>query len=283
MFPTGHGRNQTSGIPASAGMTNNPREVPPVIPARAGMTIPTAPTGPPPTVIPAKAGIHKSRTVLRRIAQEFMDKESIIEIWRRRALTVAAACVLTGSMAMAADAGHPARHLVEQVTSEILEELTSQRESFQDDPQSLYDFVDRLIVPHFDFERMSRRVLGKRWKTASPEQQTRFVSVFRSLLVRTYSAVLNEYRGQTLAYLDPVARKRDDEIVIPAEIAQAGGQPIRIAYAMHQDGADWKIFDVAVEGVSIVRNYRSSFRSEIARHGIDGLITRLEAKFSTTN
>ena len=99
--------------------------------------------------------------------------------------------------------------------------------------------------------------------------------------MRTYSAVLNEYRGQTLAYLDPVPRKSDDEIVIPAEIEQTGGQPIRIAYAMHQDGMDWKIFDVAVEGVSLVTNYRSSFRSEIARHGIDGLIARLEAKYLT--
>ena len=196
---------------------------------------------------------------------------------------VAVACMLTGSRAMAADTGHPAQHLVEQVTSEMLAELTSQGASLQDDPQHLYEFVDRLIVPHFDFERMSQRVLGKRWKTASREQQTRFASVFRSLLVRTYSAVLNEYRGQTLTYLDPVARKRDDEIVIPAEIEQDGGQPIRIAYAMHQDGTNWKVFDVAVEGVSLVTNYRSSFRSEIARHGIDGLISRLEAKYSTTN
>ena len=206
---------------------------------------------------------------------------AIIDIWRSRALMVAMACVIAWSMATAADAGHPAQHLVEQVTSRILEGLTSQRESLQDDPQHLYEFVDRHIVPHFDFERMSRRVLGKRWKTASPEQQTRFVSVFRSLLVRTYSAVLNEYRGQTLTYLDPVPRKSDDEIVIPVEIEQTGGQPIRIAYAMHQDGMDWKIFDVAVEGVSLVTNYRSSFRSEIARHGIDGLIARLEAKYLT--
>lgn len=78
--------------------------------------------------------------------------------------------------------------------------------------------AERLVLPYFDFERMARRVLGKRWKAAAREQQKRFVSAFRTLLVRTYAMVLNEYRGQTLTYLDPVPRKKDDEIVLPMQI-----------------------------------------------------------------
>ena len=202
---------------------------------------------------------------------------AVLDSGRRAALVAAVACALAWSM-VAADAGSSARHLVAQVTSTVLEELTARRDSLQEDPERLYELVERLVLPYFDFERMSRRVLGKRWKKASPEQQVRFVSAFRSLLVRTYAMVLHEYRGQALTYLDPVARKKDNEIVIPVHIEMSGGQAFRVAYAMGWDGAHWKVFDVAVDGVSLVTNYRSSFRSEIARHGIDGLIARLETK-----
>ena len=78
-------------------------------------------------------------------------------------------------------------------------------------------------------------------------------------------------------------RKKDDEIVIPVTIELAGSHPAQVAYAMHGSGTDWKVFDVAVDGVSIVKNYRSSFRSELARNGIDGLIASLQAKNAATN
>ena len=204
-----------------------------------------------------------------------------IETWR--ALLVAAAGMIAATMSLAANDGAPARDLVEQVTSNITEELVSRRDAIQDDPRALYELVDRLVLPYFDFERMSRRVLGKRWKKATPEQQARFVAAFRTLLVRTYASVLREYRGQTLTYLDPVARKKDDEIVIPVQVELADGRPIRVAYAMHGEGTSWKVFDVQLDGVWLVRNFRSSFRPDLARHGIDGLIERLEVKNATTN
>lgn len=213
-----------------------------------------------------------------------MDVGRIGDIPRLMAAMVVAACLFAGSAAMAGDAGTSAQRFVQQATITIVDELTSQREMLRDDPQALYELVDRHVLPYFDFERMSRLVLGsKRWKGSSPEQRERFVSAFRSLLVRTYAALLNEYQGQPLTYLDPVPRKREDEIVIPAQIELSGGQAARVEYAMQGTGADWKVFDVRVDGVSLVKNYRSSFRSEIARHGIDGLIARLEAKNLATN
>ena len=200
-----------------------------------------------------------------------------------RALIVVAAILTAGSAALAANTGASAQDLVKQVTSSIIEELTSRREELQGNPQAVYGLADRLVLPHFDFERMSRRVLGKRWKKATPEQRTRFVSAFRTLLVRTYALVLNEYRGQRLTYLDPVPRKKDDEVVVPVLVELTGSQEVRVAYAMHEGAAGWKVFDVAVDGVSLVTNYRASFRSEIARHGVDGLIARLEAKNSSAD
>ena len=161
---------------------------------------------------------------------------------------------------MAGDTGTSAQRFVQQVTSTIVDELTSRRETLRDDPQALHELVDRHILPYFDFERMSRLVLGKkRWKSSSTEQRERFVSAFRGLLVRTYAALLNEYQGQPLTYLDPVPRKREDEIVIPAQLDLSGGQTARIEYAMRGTGTDWKVFDVRVDGVSLVKNYRSSF------------------------
>ena len=196
---------------------------------------------------------------------------------------IGAACVLVASATMAADNGSPAQDLVMQVTSRIIEVLDSERETLADNPERVYELADRLVLPYFDFERMAIRVLGKRWKTATPEQQERFITAFRTLLVRTYAMVINEYRGQSLTYLDPVPGRKDTEVVVPVRIALTGSQTLSVAYAMHESGSDWKVFDVTIDGVSLVTNYRSSFRSEVARHGIDGLIARLEAKNSATN
>ena len=205
-------------------------------------------------------------------------------MWRSRVLVAAAASMIAGSVVWAAgDDGTSARHLVEQVTSSIVDEIESHRDAYRGDQDATHKLVERLVFPHFDFERMSRRVLGKRWKAATPEQRARFIAAFGTLLVSTYAKVVSEYSGQSLTYLEPVPRKKDDEIVIPMQVALADGQPLRVAYAMYRSGTDWKVFDVAVDGVSLVTNYRSSFRSEIAQNGIDGLIDRLEAKNSPTD
>ena len=209
------------------------------------------------------------------------NRGPVAGLLRRTALIVAVAGVAMAAApaATAASDGSAAQQLVQRVTSTIIDELTERRDALRDDPRAVYELVDRLVLPHFDFERMSRRVLGKKgWRKATPEQRAQFVAAFRTLLVRTYAVMLNEYRGQTLTWLDPVPRRKDDEIVIPVTIDLDSGPPAQVAYAMYGSGADWKVFDVAVDGVSLVKNYRSSFRSEIARKGIDGLIASLEAK-----
>ena len=202
----------------------------------------------------------------------------------RSVLIVAVVSMTMATGPTAAGGGSGGQRLVQQVTSTIIDELTARRDELHDDPQAVYELVDRLVLPHFDFERMSRRVLGKkRWRAATPEQRAQFVAAFRTRLVQTYALILNEYRGQRLTWLDPVPLKRDDEIVVPVAIEVSGGEPARVVYAMKGSGTDWKVFDVAVDGVSLVKIYRSEFRSEIARHGIDGLIANLEAKNAAMN
>ena len=203
---------------------------------------------------------------------------AFINRWRSAAVSVACAGLLANSMAVAADAAPSARHLVEEVVSGIVVELESNIDSIRDDPELLNEIVERLIIPHFDFERMSRRVVGKRWKSATAEQQARFVSAFRAMLVNAYGNLLNSYDGQSLTYFDPVPRKKDGEVVVPVQVEDTTGRQVRVAYAMHQRGGEWKVFDVAIDGVSLVTNYRSTFRSKIARDGIDGLISSIEEK-----
>ena len=230
------------------------------------------------------ANASNMRTMSRHRAPTFTNGGRIARIRRWLACMVGAACMLAGSTAAASDNGSRAQDLVKQVTSRITQVLDAEREAIAADPQRVYELADRLILPYFDFERMARRVLGKkRWKTATPEQQKRFVAAFRTLLVRTYAMVLYEYSGQAVTFLEPVPRKRDDEIVIPVQVEVTASQRVRVAYAMRRSGSEWKVFDVAIDGVSLVTNYRSSFRSEAARHGIEGLIARLEAKNAPTN
>ena len=203
----------------------------------------------------------------------------ITGIRRSRVLTAVAAGAIAWSMTIAAGAEPPAQTLVKESTARLVEVLKSERESLRDDPRRLREVVEELILPYFDFERMSRRVLGKKqWKKAGPAQRARFVSAFRSLLVHTYATVLNQYSDQTITWLDPVPRKRDDEIVIPVLIGPAGNRLSASRTRCTGTGRTGKAFDVSIDGVSLVTNYRSSFRAEIARHGIDGLITRIETK-----
>ena len=202
----------------------------------------------------------------------------ITDTWRNRVLGAAVAGAIAWSSGVPADDGHSARVLVEETTSDVIEALKSHREALRSDPQRLYEFVGEYILPYIDFERMSRRVLGgKRWRELGPEQRERFVSEFRFLLVRTYATALNGYRDQTITYLDPVPGKKENEVVIPMQFETAGGG-VPVSYAMHRGEGGWKIYDVSISGVTLTRNYRSSFRAEIERHGIDGLIERLTEK-----
>ena len=201
MFPTRYCRNQAPWLSVFPGMKNDVFAV-----ARA---------------ILASAGTREPRAARRNSGRELANHEPVVKIFRRAALMVAAAGVLAGSTTMAADSESPALDLVKQVTSSIIQELDSQGELLRDDTERAFMLSERLVLPYLDVERMARRVLGKRWRAATPEQQTRFVSAFRTMLVRTYALVLHEYRGQTLTYLDPVPRKKDDEIVIPVRIEVA--------------------------------------------------------------
>ncbi|MFO1436378.1 MAG: ABC transporter substrate-binding protein [Gammaproteobacteria bacterium] len=164
--------------------------------------------------------------------------------------------------------------IVKSTTDQVLQAI----EEGGQDRNHVYSVVEQMVLPHFDFRKMSTWVLGKNWRQGTPEQQDRFVSEFQKLLVRTYSTALIEYKGQEIRYL-PTQSDGDGKIAtVRTQVQQGGGHLIPIDYRLYSAGSDWKVFDVAVDGVSLVANYRTTFNEEIRSKGFDGLVEDLAAK-----
>jgi len=187
------------------------------------------------------------------------------------------ASVLLLSVPGVASAEVSPEELVHKTADEILTEIKAHRDVYARDYAKLYKMADEKVLLHFDFRRMSQWVLGRFWKEATPEQRERFTSEFRDLLVGTYSQALLNYNDQKIVYL-PVQRKpADTEVTVKTEVKQTGGQPnIPIHYSFYKnaDGA-WKVYDITIEGVSLVTNYRSVYATKIREKGMDALIAEI--------
>ena len=168
--------------------------------------------------------------------------------------------------------------VVRQVAGGVIERIEAERPALQANPALVYDLVDELVIPSFDFVSMAKWVLGKNWKRASPEQQAGFIEQFKALLVRTYARALLEYSGQQIKYL-AVEQKPDSKLaVVKTELTSAGAQAFPVAYRMYRKDQTWKVVDVAVDGVSLVSTYRGSFAARIKDSGFDGLLQELASK-----
>jgi phospholipid transport system substrate-binding protein len=193
---------------------------------------------------------------------------------RRSFLFVSA---LLFSLLGAAQAEVAPEDLVHKTADDILSEIKAHRELYAQDYSKLYKMADEKVLLHFDFRRMSQWVLGRNWKEATPEQRERFTNEFRDLLVGTYSQALLNYKDQKIEYL-PVQRKPDDtEVTVKTEVKQTGGQtniPIYYSFYKNKDG-EWKVYDITIEGVSLVTNYRSVYASKIREKGMDALIAEI--------
>jgi phospholipid transport system substrate-binding protein len=198
------------------------------------------------------------------------------------AMRLGAACLLllVTHTAMAAAKATEPQDIVQQTTEQVLQALRVEGEALKKDRQRLYQLINDLIVPHFDFRQMSQWVLGQYWREASDPQKSEVTQQFKLLLVRTYSDALVEFRDESVAFL-PIRDRSDTEVTVRSTIHRSAGPAVPITYQMHKVDDVWKVYDVAIEGVSLVINYRSSFAQEIRRNGIDGLIKRLAEKNTT--
>ena len=174
----------------------------------------------------------------------------------------------------------PPEQLVHQTTNQILETIKAHREVYAKHHDKLYQLAEEKVLPYFDFVRMSQWVLGRNWRTASEEQRTRFVTLFRDLLVRTYSTALLQYTDQKIIYLPVNAAPGSTQMLVRTEVQQSGGAPdIPIYYSFYKNrSGDWKVYDVSIDGVSLVTNYRSVYAEKIRREGMDALLDSLSAR-----
>ena len=187
-------------------------------------------------------------------------------------------CLFVGLAAGVAAAAMPPDQLVRETTDKVLAELTANRDSLEQNPERLYQMVDEIILPHFDFERMSRYVLGKHWNNASAEQQQKFVGEFKTLLVRTYATALFEYTGQDIVYKPFRHKEGEERAVVRTEVQPEDGPAIPIDYALSQNSDEWKVYDIKIDGLSLVTNYRAQYDRIVQSKGIDVLIASLSEK-----
>jgi phospholipid transport system substrate-binding protein len=188
-----------------------------------------------------------------------------------------AALLSFNSASVVADETMPApQALVKQASDDMLKALKDNETELETNPDKIYELVESILMPHFDFEKMSKLALGKNWRAANDEQRVRFIEEFRLLLIRTYSTAMLEYTDEEIRFLpfrDDLSRKR---VTVPMEVLQAAGPSIPMALSLYQNKEDaWKVYDVKIDGISLVTNYRSSFANEIRNGGMEQLINNL--------
>ena len=168
--------------------------------------------------------------------------------------------------------------LVKSITTEVIGIIKQDKEIQAGNPRKIADLVEKRILPHFSFARMTQIAVAVNWRRATPEQQKALTEEFKTLLVRTYSNALSLYRDQVIDF-KPLRMKPDDtEVTVKSDIKQKGAQPVTLDYDMEKTPSGWKVFDVKVSGVSLITNYREDFAAQARESGIDGLIKVLVSK-----
>ena len=167
--------------------------------------------------------------------------------------------------------------LVQKTADDVLSVFKSDQ-SIQEDKEKIYKLAEEKILPNFDLDRISMLVLGKTWRKINEDQQQKFKTEFKTMLLRTYAVALGKYKDQEIHFKPLRMEPEDNKVSVKSQIIQDGAQPISVDYSLAKKDNVWKVFDIVIEGVSLVTNYRSQFASEIKNNGIDSLITKLAEK-----
>lgn len=205
---------------------------------------------------------------------------------RSLALSLFAAALCLGAVRAADAQGIPGpgpQQLIETASQDMLRDIDTNRAALRQDPARLRALVDKNLLPHFDTEYAARLVLGKHWRTATPEQRTRFVEAFIQAMMRQYGNALLEFTADRLTILpfkgDPAATTA----TVRSQVKRDNGTPVPVNYSMRGTPQGWKAWDVTIEGVSYVKNFRTDFGSEIDAKGLDAVINRLETENAAAN
>ena len=166
--------------------------------------------------------------------------------------------------------------LVRRTTDEVITIIKSDKDLQSGNSRKIAELAEQKVLPHFDFARMTRLAVGRNWAQASDAQKEALMKEFRTLLVRTYSSSLTQFRDQKIDVKPTKMGAGDKEVTVRTAVLQQGGPSIPIDYSMEKTDGGWKVFDVVIDGASLVTTYRGSFNDQIQKGGIDGLIKTLQ-------
>jgi len=180
-------------------------------------------------------------------------------------------------LALPAAAAEPAPdEIARGATDKIVALLKANKAEYNRDHKKLYAMVDEHVLPHFDFRAMSRTVLGRHWRAASEDQRARFVAEFRELLVRTYATALLKYNDEEIVYLPFRLNPDDRTAIVRSEVRRKdGAPPIAMQYSFYRTDNVWKVYDVTIEGASLVSTYQTTYAARVQKEGLDALIASL--------
>lgn len=196
---------------------------------------------------------------------------------RMRALIFPFFLILSLGLSSLAHAKEAPDILLKRVTQELITELRQQDSALKKSPNKMYGVIDRILVPHVDWHAMARWVVGRTaWSKATPDQRERFAEEFKDLLIRTYSSTLQAYNNQTIEYL-PIrgGLEGKNRIQVASLIRESGKEPIHVTYRLADKGDSWKVYDITIEGVSLLKGFQSQFAQEVQQGGLEPLIQRL--------
>lgn len=168
--------------------------------------------------------------------------------------------------------------LIFQVTEDVLDIIRKDKDIQSGDTHKAIELVDKKVLPHFNFKRMTALAVGKDWRKATSQQQQLLSVEFRTLLVRTYSNALTSYKNQKVIYKPFRMSTGETDVLVRTEIVQPGSKAVQLDYSLEKLAEGWKVYDVSVAGISLVTNYRDQFGQEVRNGGIDGLLATLVAK-----
>ncbi|MCL2656780.1 MAG: ABC transporter substrate-binding protein [Betaproteobacteria bacterium] len=168
--------------------------------------------------------------------------------------------------------------MVKEVSDEVLEIVRTDKTIQSGDMTKALQLIDAKILPHFDFTRMTALALGRDWRSATPEQRKNLTAEFRTLLVRSYANALTRFKDYQISFKPLKMQPGDTDVIVRTDVRKAGQQPDSVDYSLYLKDGEWKVFDVAVAGVSLITSYRDAFGQEVKASGIDGLIASLKSK-----
>ena len=168
--------------------------------------------------------------------------------------------------------------VVQSTTAAVMERVKNDKDALRADPAKMFSLVSDMIFPHFDFEVMSKFVVGTPWASTEAAKQQAFIAEFRRLLVRTYATALLEYSDQTIEYPASEPTNNPKTAIVRQNVNQAVGKVLPVMYRLHDKSGEWKVYDVEVDGISLVKTFKSAFAQTISEGGLDRLIEDLKAK-----